>query len=1055
MLKYHKTTVFAFFILVISFFSAAASSESDPDFQMLKSNLITGLIPDIDDGYGVAFRDFNSDGYPDIYLVCFRNLNRLLINNGGIIPFIDRTIYSGLGGYLMPRGQTNLELGSSAADYDNDGLPDIFLAGWGKTITLFHNNGGVLFDDATENLNAPGPVDANQGLWTDVNMDGYLDLYISDEHFSNRLLINQGNGKFREQIWTESFIDSAVSQGVCAGDLDGDGDPDIYVANWFSPDYLLINDGAGIFTPLRMDLQTLTQPISSNSAAFADIDNDGDLDVFVATREGFVFYYRNESLPGKIRFVNVTSHPFYRIGQSVYGLLFEDFNHDGWLDSFLTIKGINRLYLGDGQGGFLPGYDADTRHTYSTGSAAADLDSDGDLDIFVSNKDEFSQIYLNPTNNKNFISLRLTGVRSNRDAIGAKVYFYTGNDSLKKLIGFREVSANKGYLSSSDPVIHFGAGQHAGFNAEILFPSGKRIALTGLEPGKSYLVSEYGKLIGGLYFGWYGFKYRAGQSAFWLSLMLFILLSALLYGYVALGLRRYQWTAFSISMQLTVWFIVSLIVFIVFSQRVMTDALVTLNGLTMFAGIVSVMYSEHLIKIRRRRGRFRLLLQELSDQMIEIHSNEDLYKKLVDTVVQHDEIEKAAFFCNDQGEMKPGYVPPNLNLSENAALRFDDKEREQLIHEKIINRGRTALDLTPGKTNLNVLIPVKRNQLLYGLIALEMNPSESPLNQHDLQLISTISNQAAITIENNNYIEETAELVKKLTTARLKEQYVTELERTNHELDEKNNELQKLFRELQQKEAQLIHSEKMASLGQLVAGISHELNNPVSFIYANMNILNGYMDELNKILTGLDLPPEHAVFTQFPAILDDLRNIINDSQNGSRTVKELVQNLKNFSRLDQAEWKEASVVSGLESSLKILRHQIPESIEIIKDFRDDPRFLCNPGQLNQVFVNLISNALQSIQGKGSICLRTHSDDEFMTVEIEDSGSGIPAEVIPKIFDPFFTTKDVNKGTGLGLSISYSIIQHHKGTIEVESQIGRGTKFIIRLPLSVAAGEKND
>ncbi|MGD9900135.1 MAG: FG-GAP-like repeat-containing protein, partial [Calditrichaceae bacterium] len=856
-----------------------------------------------------------------------------------------------------------------------------------------------------------------------------------------------------EKIWTESFIDSAISQGVCAGDLDGDGDPDIYVANWFRSDYLLINDGTGMFTPLRTDLPTLTQPISTNSAAFADVDNDGDPDLFVATRDGFVFYYRNESKPGEISFVNVTSHPFYSIGQSVYGLLFEDFNHDGWLDCFLTIKGINRLYLGDGQGGFLAGYDADTRHTYSTGSAAADLDGDGDLDIFVSNKDEFSQVYLNPTNKKNFISLRLTGVRSNRDAIGAKVYFYTGNDSLRKLIGFREVSANKGYLSSSDPVVFFGTGKNAVVNAEILFPSGKRIMLTGLEPGQNYAVSEYGQLIGGLYFGWYGLKYRAGQSAFWISLILFFLLSALLYGYVTLGLRRYQWTAFSISMQLTVWFIVSLIVFIVFSQRVMTDALLTLNGLTVFAGIVAVMYSEHLIKIRRRRTRFRLLLQGLSDQMIEIHRNEDLYKKLIDTVVQHDEIEKAAFFCNGPVDMKPGYVPPNLDLSENATLRLNVKEKEQLIHEKILNRGRTEIDLTPANADFNVLIPVKRNQLLYGLIALEMNHSESPLNQQDLQLISTICNQAAITIENNNYIEETAELVKKLTTAQLKEQYVTALEKTNRELDEKNNELQKLFRELQQKEAQLIHSEKMASLGQLVAGISHELNNPISFIYANMNILNGYMDELTKILTGLNLPPEHAVLSQFSAILDDLRNIINDSQNGSRTVKELVQNLKNFSRLDQAEWKEARVVSGLESSLKILRHQIPDSIEIKKEFHDDPIFLCNPGQLNQVFLNLISNALQSMKGTGSIYLRTHSDDEFMTVEIEDSGSGIPSEVLPKIFDPFFTTKDVNKGTGLGLSISYSIIQHHKGTIEVESQIGKGTKFIIRLPLSGATGEK--
>ncbi|HHJ51900.1 MAG TPA: VCBS repeat-containing protein, partial [Caldithrix abyssi] len=207
-------------IVILIFLLGMTAAPAANTFRMLQSNVITGLIPDIEDGYGVAFRDFNNDRLPDIYLVCFRNLNRLLINNGGIVPFVDRTIFSGLGGNLMPRGKVNLELGASAADYDNDGLPDLFIAGWGKAHALFHNEGNLRFTDATGHLNLHGIVDANQGLWLDADNDGYLDLYITDEHHSNRFLHNEGNGYFDERVWTEEFVDSAVSQGGCVSDFD-------------------------------------------------------------------------------------------------------------------------------------------------------------------------------------------------------------------------------------------------------------------------------------------------------------------------------------------------------------------------------------------------------------------------------------------------------------------------------------------------------------------------------------------------------------------------------------------------------------------------------------------------------------------------------------------------------------------------------------------------------------------------------------------------------------------------------------------------------------------
>ena len=421
---------------------------SGNNFKMLQSNLISGLIPDIEDGYGAALRDFNGDGYPDLYLVCFRNMNRLLVNNGGIVPFIDRTVYSGLGGDLSSRGNSSLELGAGSADFDNDGIPDIFLAGWGKTATLFRGLGQFRFEDATVSLHMQGLTDANQGLWLDADNDGFLDLFITAEHHSSRLFLNSSNGLFREHSWAMDFADSAISQGAVSADFDADGDMDIYLCNWGSPDYLLLNDGAGNFTKSSLQLSTLINPTSSNSAAAADVDNDGRSDLLIAGHDGFVYFYRNQTENGILKFTADTSQPFYHIGKSVYGVLTEDFNQDGWLDVFLSVReGANRLYLNDGKGGFLPDYDSDGQKAYSTGCAAGDIDGDGDLDIFVANKDMISQVYLNPVNGNHFIKITLSGVVSNRDAVGAKVFLYNTQDSLRFLAGFREVTVNTGYLS--------------------------------------------------------------------------------------------------------------------------------------------------------------------------------------------------------------------------------------------------------------------------------------------------------------------------------------------------------------------------------------------------------------------------------------------------------------------------------------------------------------------------------------------------------------------------------------------------------------------------------
>ena len=1023
-----------------------AAEPNVPQFKMLGSNLISGLIPDINDAYGVAFRDLNNDGYPDIYITCFRNLNRLLINNGGIIPFIDRTIYSGLGGDLMQRGKTNLELGASVADYENDGKPDLFLAGWSKTLRLFHNAGNLHFQDVTPQLNLHGVVDANQGIWLDADNDGFLDLYITDEHHSNRFLHNNGDGSFTERVWIHAFVDTATSEGACASDFDSDGDLDLYVCNWFKGDYLLLNDGKGLFHLASLNLPTLQRPFNSNMAVSADLDNDGDPDLLVATKDSLLFYYRNDSKQGNLQFTFVPDMPFYHCNHDVYGVVAADFNNDGWLDLFINLKGPNRLYLNKGNGTFYSAFDTDNRPTYSTGAATADLDKDGDLDLLVGNKDEISEIFLNPINNKNFVELKLIGVRSNRDAIGGKVYFSTIQDGRNVPLGLREVTWQAGYLSSKSPVIHFGTGNLRSLQASIIFPSGHVRNLNHLLPGRRYKIYEYPLAISYFYFMANRLRFFARQAESWYILISTLLLIFLLSIYLRLGLKRYQLSAFAIALQLGLWFAFAIILFIALHNKPLHLPLLILNGLSLISITVTFYYSERQLRERRAHKAFRSQLGKLSQQMLQLHNEKDLFKKLQQIIARNSAI-RSAYLLVAKGDNRFSPVTTDKTFQLNKS--FLQTCLRQPLH--IIRNDYFLPDLD---LNLNICIPIRSNQALLGIMALSMPEPDKPVNKEDLELLVQIANQMAIAVENIRYIKHTAQLTKEITEARLKERYLKQLEETNRQLDEKNKQLTKLFKELQEKETQLIHSEKMAALGQLVAGISHELNNPVSFIYANSKSLEEALNDLKQLWNELPQNIRASYATHFQQLMSDIRAIITDNLKGSQSIRELVQQLKSFSRVDQAAWKKSHVVEGIESSLRLLQHQMGERISVVKRYDADPELYCNPAQLNQVFVNILINAIQAIEGNGTITIRTFDSKNHLFIRFTDTGKGIPPSVQKKIFDPFFTTKDVNQGTGLGLSISYSIIQKHGGSITVESETGKGTTFTIQLPLKQGENVEN-
>ncbi|WP_339734367.1 ATP-binding protein [uncultured Gimesia sp.] len=266
-------------------------------------------------------------------------------------------------------------------------------------------------------------------------------------------------------------------------------------------------------------------------------------------------------------------------------------------------------------------------------------------------------------------------------------------------------------------------------------------------------------------------------------------------------------------------------------------------------------------------------------------------------------------------------------------------------------------------------------------------------------------------------------------------------------------------------ESQLIQSEKLASLGQLAAGVAHEINNPVGFVKSNVGTLSEYVEIFTRLLSlyeelaqaahSGDKPKQEQIQNQIQTIreeedladiLEDVNELLSESTEGLVRVTEIVQNLKSFARLDEASIKEANINEGITATLKVVWNELKYKSEIVTDLGEIPDIRCSPGQLNQVFMNLLVNAAQAIPERGTISITTEAIDSEIIICISDTGVGIPEQELSQIFTPFYTTKPVGQGTGLGLSIIYGIIQKHNGNISVESEIGVGTTFTIRLPL---------
>ena len=285
------------------------------------------------------------------------------------------------------------------------------------------------------------------------------------------------------------------------------------------------------------------------------------------------------------------------------------------------------------------------------------------------------------------------------------------------------------------------------------------------------------------------------------------------------------------------------------------------------------------------------------------------------------------------------------------------------------------------------------------------------------------------------------------------------LEAKMQELQQTIAEQKKYEETMKAMQAQIIQQEKMASIGQLAAGVAHEINNPMGFITSNLTSLGKYAERLDTYIAALQKSlyecPKHPGLEELDQlrqklkvdyIISDVNELINESLDGANRVKRIVQDLKSFSRLDQSEKSRANLNDCLETTINIAWNELKYIATLERRFGDIPVISCNPQQLNQVFLNLLVNAAQSMEQQGAITVTSWSEPGQVCVSVADTGKGIPKEVQERIFEPFFTTKPAGKGTGLGLSISADIIRKHRGKISVESEPGKGTTFTVRLPV---------
>lgn len=437
----------------------------------------------------------------------------------------------------------------------------------------------------------------------------------------------------------------------------------------------------------------------------------------------------------------------------------------------------------------------------------------------------------------------------------------------------------------------------------------------------------------------------------------------------------------------------------------------------------------------------------------------ELLKRLMEIVIENAGAQKGYLIMRDGAELRiqahsamgsdaaavmQGIPVVGSGLLPESVVQYVERSRESILLHDAGQVERFSSDpyIRMASPQSVLCMPIVHQGKLLAIFYMENNLSTGAFTQERIELLRVLSGQIAVSIHNA------------MLYARLEETVVARTE----ELVRQKDALEQTLDQLKTTQAQLVESEKMASLGQLTAGIAHEMNNPVNFITANIHTLRMDFEDLLSLLEQyslLEKAEDKAVVLQriqaykqeieSEYLFEEIRQLLDGIDEGATRTSEIVAGLRNFSRLDEADYKLVDLHVGIDATLALVNEKIGTHIQVHKQYGDIPEIECLPGKINQVIMNLLNNAIQAIEGPGEIYIATQLKGQEVLLSVRDTGNGMSAEVEKRVFEPFFTTKAPGEGTGLGLSISYGIITNHQGTIEVRSERGQGAEFLVRLP----------
>jgi signal transduction histidine kinase/DNA-binding response OmpR family regulator len=512
------------------------------------------------------------------------------------------------------------------------------------------------------------------------------------------------------------------------------------------------------------------------------------------------------------------------------------------------------------------------------------------------------------------------------------------------------------------------------------------------------------------------------------------------------------------------------------------------NELKNYSRSLEIMVRERTEKLEYSNRQLSAL-NDVSNKFTQIFDEESLYDEVPHLLCQSLDFDRSSLFLETNGELALRSFCFAKDEDLTRQIRAKMKTGTLEIPRPLVECFATCKTLfienpnedprwpksddVAKRTKSIAVTPLKAQGICVGLLVANMEHHEREMDQQDIARFEMFARMVGLAVDNirayKSLEKKVIERTQSLRAANKKLRAKTnELEKTNYSLGNanvdllafqeelvfKNDELkntmdtlEKINKELRETQSQLVQSEKMAALGNLVAGIAHEINTPVGAINSMHNTAVRAVEKL-KVFFQNTLPSELSEDRKLLGalkIIEDSNDII---KTGTERVINIVRRLRSFARLDEAEVKEVDIHEGLEDTLTLAYHELKHRVTVHKNFGDLPRISCYPGRLNQVFLNMIVNANQAIKDRGELTITTYRKNDKVYIEIKDTGVGIPKKNLKKIFDPGFTTKGVGVGTGLGLSICYRIIQDHQGEIKVKSDVGMGTTFTIILPMDL-------